>query len=583
MRNSFSTIFAIVCVYLSCAVQAYSQVIDVTRFGAVVNDGKDDTVAVQKAIEECRKQTGSQLVFPRGQYDFSQEHNHKKYGVSLLFECCKDLKVVGDKAVCMFHGLTRGFGFRDCHNISIRGLIIDWEREPFSVGRVLADGDKYFDIQVFDEFPVSGGETVQAFMDYDPKTRLPRCRGLDVYRSVTHTELIGPQVLRVHLKIDVDAKPGMWMVLRHQVYSYNAFTFRKCSEVGVDDVLVYTCPGMGIYADNCRNISLNNFRVLVRPGTRRLISTTADATHFKSCTGTIRMNNCEFRGMGDDAANFSSLYLTVRKKVDEHSVTANHNLKIYAPPEVGDLIEFRSSETLLDYAAGKVKAVEKMPSDAMCRISFTEPLPADLKPGDVLGNATKVPKVRISNCRVGNNRARGFMIQTRDAVVENCTFENCTSSGICVTTEVVYFFEGVAPEDVVIRNNKFINCNYAGPGGVGALGVFAYMAGMKYPPRPGVLKNIMLENNVIRGCDDSGIFVAGADGIVIRNNRLEQTCRKPNRDEGKAAIYVTSSRNAEITGNKVIAKEQGSGCEQSCVIGGDCEKGSIKVHDNRGF
>ena len=42
------------------------------------------------------------------------------------------------------------------------------------------------------------------------------------------------------------------------------------------------------------------------------------------------------------------------------------------------------------------------------------------------------------------------------------------------------------------------------PGGVGALGVFAYMAGMKYPPRPGVLKNIMLENNIIRGCDDSG-------------------------------------------------------------------------------
>ena len=66
-------------------------------------------------------------------------------------------------------------------------MTIDWERPPFSIGTVTAKGDKSFDVRVLDEFPVKGGEPVQAFMDYDPKTRLPRRHGLDVYHGVdTH-------------------------------------------------------------------------------------------------------------------------------------------------------------------------------------------------------------------------------------------------------------------------------------------------------------------------------------------------------------------------------------------------------------
>jgi parallel beta-helix repeat protein len=562
---------------------AHALPIDITSFGAIPNDGKDDTKAVRKAIDQCRRQPGSNLLFPPGRYDFSKEHTNNKNQMSLSFTNCQDLTIVAQQAVCVFHGLTRAFGFLNCPNLTIHGLVIDWDRLPFSVGRIVAAGEKYFDVEVFEEFPISGGEQVQAFMDYDPKTKLPRRHGLDAYHQVTRTELIGPQLLRVHLKTKLDVQPSYWVVLRHQVYGYNAFELRRCSDISVNNVTVYTAPGMGLYAGDCENITLDGFRVLVKPQTRRLMSTTADATHFKSCTGTIRMNNCVFQGMGDDAGNVSSLYLTVREKMGKRSVSAGHNLKIYAPPDVGDTIEFTSYQTLLPYATQKVKAVEKLPADALCRITFTEPLPTELKTGDVLGNVTKVAKVRISNCTVGNNRARGFLIQTRDAVIENCTFKNCTSGGVWVMTEVVHFFEAVSTRNVVVRNNTFINCNYTALSGVGVLSVFAYLADFKYPSLPGVHRNIVLEGNTIRGADNSGIFIAGTDGIVIRNNRLEQTCRKPVRDEGRSAIYITSSRNVQLTGNRAEQKDQGLECKSPCLISPNCEKKTITIKNNHGF
>ena len=498
-------------------------------------------------------------------------------------DAVQNLSITGPGAVWMFHGLLRPMTAGGCRGLSIRGLTIDYARPPFSIGEVVAVEGKTFDVAVWDEFPVKGGEPVQAFMDYDPQTRLPRKQGLDVYHSVERTELIRPQVLRVHLKNKARIEPGCWAVLRHQVYSYDAFYLVGCENVRLTDITVYTVPGMGVYARDCRNVLMDKFKVLIKPETKRLISTTADGCHFKFCQGLVQIKDCVFEGMGDDAVNVGGLYLTVNKREDDRTILAAHRLKMPVSMAVGDEVEFYRSETLLSYATGRIKTIEDMKKDGLYRLQLAGKLPDDCRPGDVLADATKTPRLRIDHCTVRNNRARGFLIQTRDAVIENCTFENCTSGGVWVMTEVVYFNESIPPRKVTIRNNTFTNCNYGGPIGDGVLSVFAFLADFKYPPEPGVLKDIVLENNVITGSDNAGIFVTGADGIVIRNNRLEQVCRQPKKPETRAGIFIMSSRNVELAGNEVIGERQGASMEEACRIGPGCETETIRKADNKGF
>jgi parallel beta-helix repeat protein len=289
------------------------------------------------------------------------------------------------------------------------------------------------------------------------------------------------------------------------------------------------------------------------------------------------MRDCVFEGMGDDATNVGGLYLIVRERIDGSTVLASHNLKLHGRPDPGDRIEFVRRETLLPYAAATVKAVGEIDQEGASRVEFDSPLPADLKIGDVLGNTSHTPRVRIARCKVGGNRARGFLLQTYDAIVEDCEFRNCTSGGIWCLNEVVHFHEGVGARDIVIRNNRFENCNYGGPIGESVISAYSYLADFKYPPKPGVHRNITIEGNTIRGSDNCGIFITGTDGLTIRNNTIEQACRKPIREEGHSAVYIKSSRNAEISGNRIDPQAQGEGFRRTITLGEDCETNTIRI------
>jgi len=547
-------------------------VVHATTFGAVAGDGKDDTTAVLAALEQCRKASPATLVFPKGSYDFFAGSNPKDGNTLFPINSLNHLTIDGNGSEFTIHGITGVFWFGNCSDLTIKSLTIDWDQAPFSMGRVLAVEGNRFDVEVFPEYPIKGGEPVGAFMDYDPVTKLPMRHGLDEYNTVDKTELLREQVLRVHLKHEARIKPGVMVLLRHKVYGPGTFVCSRCSDVTVKDVTVHTVPGMGFIGSICNNITLEQFKVMPKPGSGRPMSATADATHFGGCKGTIRMSGCEFEGMGDDGFNIKSgLYLSLKQKIDDHTVLAAHNLKMIDSPDPGDVMEVSHVDDLLPYATVTVKKVEILPNDGLQRVEFEQPLPRTLKDGDVFGNATRTPRVRISNCQVRNNRARGMLIQTRDVVVEGCKFINCTGPGIMVLTEVVHFFESIGTRDVTIRKCTFENCNYGAAMGPAALCAMAWLKDFAYPAKPGVHKNVRLEGNIINGSANSGIFAAGIDGIAIKGNRLENTCTDAAGNTG-AAIFVMSSRGVLIDGNSIDPAKQGAGFKKSVGFGEGVEK-----------
>ena len=111
-------------------------VVDVTTFGAKPDDGKDDTRAVQAAIDACRKHPHATLLFPKGRYDFVAGSNPRDKGSAMAVVGFRALTISGHGATLVGHGLTRMFSVKRCKELLIEGLAIDWDRPPFSQGTI---------------------------------------------------------------------------------------------------------------------------------------------------------------------------------------------------------------------------------------------------------------------------------------------------------------------------------------------------------------------------------------------------------------------------------------------------------------
>ncbi|MCX6893958.1 MAG: right-handed parallel beta-helix repeat-containing protein [Verrucomicrobia bacterium] len=533
------------CCVLAAATAAVTFVLpaaalDVTQFGAIPDDGKDDTGAFLAAFQAVQTNATKLIEIPKGRYHLRADGNPRNRGILFPVTRTDGLTIRGPGAELMMSGVAGVFYFTECQNITVEGLTVDWERPDFSQGTVITNGVRQFDVRVEDGFPVQGGEAVTSFMSYDPATRLPYGKDLDVYDSVEKTELVRPQVLRVFLKRNIPVKVGTLLVLRHQTYGSGVFRFHRCADVRVNDVTVFTCPGMSLVGGVSTNISLQRYNVLLRPGSGRMMSATADATHFAGCKGTVSLTDCTFEGMGDDGMNVKSgLYLTVKERVDDRTVLGQHNLKMTDVPDAGDVIELSHPENLLPFATNRVLAASlESGTNRIHRVTFAEPLPAELRVGDLLGNASRTPKLRMKNCTVRANRARGVLCQTRDAVIEGCAFRNCTGPGVMVLTEISHFHESIGTRNVTVRSNLFENCNQGAATAEGVLLAAAWLKKSAYPPQPGVHRDVTFEGNRITGSANSAIFAVGVDSLTIRSNLIRQACLKPRNENARSAIRV---------------------------------------------
>lgn len=525
---------------------AKGRALDVTRYGAEPDDGKDDTEAFLAAFKEAQAKGRKRIVIPKGRYELRTNGNPERPDVLFPVTGIDGLAIEADGAEFMMTGTAALFAFHECKDVTVSGLTVDWARPPFSEGKVVASAPRHFDVKIREEDPVKGGEPVGAFMSFHADSRLPDgSDGLDVYDSVERTELVALQVLRVHLKREIPVPAGKLLVLRHTVYGFYAFSFHCCADVTLSNVTVHAAPGMGLVGELTTNITLQKFNVRIRPDSGRLMSTTADATHFSGCKGTVSIEDCLFEGMGDDGVNIKSgLYLTVRERVDDHTVLGQHNLKMSDVPDAGDTLEMAHTDTLSPFASGTVREAATEPGEGnMHRVRFKEPLPAELREGDVLGNASRVARLRLARCTVRGNRARGVLCQTRDAIIEDCTFQHCTGAGLMVLTETVHFHESIGTRDVIVRNNRFENCNRGAASAEAALCALAYLKDFAYPAKPGVHRHLTLEGNRILGTNESGIFAVGVDGLTLRNNTIEQSGLRGSRPHGKEPIWIQDCAN----------------------------------------
>jgi hypothetical protein len=569
----------IVCAVAVCMVSTFASVAPpagrfaVSDYGARPNDGKNDLAGISKAIAACAKGGGGVVVFSKGRYDLT--HTPKNRRPYFVLKGIKGMTIEGNGAMLVAHDVAGFFSVVDCSDLTVRKLTLDTDPLPFTCGRVVSTGRGYIDIKPAMGYRASGGRSVKGVLGYDPVKGRPARRGHDCYMldNTTPSSVTDAGLMRVPCRGRL--ADGAHVIVRHDIYGHNGFTLRGCSKVLFEDLTIYSLGGMGIYAAASTDITVRRMAVRKGPDGKRWMSTTADATHFNTCRGTIMLEDCHFEGMGDDATNIHNHFWTVSgrrgedtlrvtlKRVRRHVMPGN-------PPRAGDTIEIGGPENPLSPRSTRiVKAAQTDPKNKDLIITFTRPLAAKTRSGDIAWNISAAPKARIRRCTVKDNRARGMLIQTRDVILEGCLFENCSGAAIHVASDINYWHEGIGVRGLVIRNNRFIGCNYGAARRGAVVDIFSEIAAGKISP-PGVHRGISLSGNRFVNPEGSGIHVNSADGVTITANKFV--------GPSDAAIFVNYSRNIRITGNVLTGGRKGG-----LKIGDKCNPDTVHAHKNSGF
>lgn len=442
---------------------------------------------------------------------------HQNANPAFLLSHRRDLTIDGNGTTLLFSGLIRPFELDGCRRITLKNLTIDWERPPFSCGRVLSSDGNGIRVRLDDGYPLRGGEPVVSYQDFDPAGTRPggRCifEGADNVLSLSEEEVLlrGPE--------SAFFAPGSGILFRH-LYSYAPLIhLLGCEEIRMENVTLHAGPGMGVIAHRCRDLTFDRLQVV--PSEGRPLSVNCDATHFIGCSGLISFRDCRFEAMGDDAANLHGFYLTTLRTrspaMAEAELTVTTQDFTEEFPEVGDTVAFVHRETLLPYEPHKNRTVEEVTRLAEGRylFRFTKPLPDGFRPGDLMMNLSRSASLRFERCTVRNIRGRALLLQTRDVQVRDCLFESCTGEGIHINTADGWAESGAAGE-IEIRDCRFLDCGYGHTKYCDAVGI---VVGTECPePAVGVHRNIRILNNHFEG-NRVAVLLSCCQAVELADNR----------------------------------------------------------------
>ena len=548
---------------------------DITKFH-LPEDGNDYAPACVRALKESEGCSEVELFFPRGEYHvydrtleefFSRICNNDSVMRRALFRVVdrKNITVNGNGSLLITHGRLTPFVIDRCENITVRDLRIDPVRPFFTQGTVLrAEGDELVLKIDQDHFPTdTKGENLLFYSDswecdgtfgtilvqeYDPITGAPardaKTSLAAIGDGVQNTENLPVPLWRLRatrLSDDefllkgtrtYDPKVGNVLVMTHEIRTVGGVLVFDSRNITANGVTIHQSAAMPFLAQFSEDVTVENCRVIPTPGTPRMISTNSDAAHFVHCTGTVRVENCQFESMMDDVVNVHGMYTLVK---EAHDGKIFLDLIHYQQKGInmffkGDTITVRNLETL-DAVAELPVLDSYLESDDILVVVVENT--DGILPGHVCENVDRMPRVILRGIRGGNNRPRGFVVSSsKQMLIENnvlFNYQNC----IDIPGDANYWFETGSVRDVVIRNNIFIHHN-------------AYQAVSAIKIKPdfncpinNYHQNILIENNHFFGDNPRLLDVACTDNLIFRNN----TYRAPLCDETGMEVYRIRTAN----------------------------------------
>lgn len=571
------------------------------------NIADDATPAVLARMLMAQTDPISEIKFEKGTYHFYPDKgverfchisNHCDLMVNTAFpiENMENLIIDGQGSTFIFHGIIIPFLVDQSKNITIKNVSIDWH-EPFhSEGLVIAHNEKNatFDMEISEAYPYEIRNDQLYFIKeyyehsigqsicYDPQrsaiaynteeyTNLTTVKKNSVSRYMDNIkykyeyDYRAPEYKNIgrEAKLKVkELKPGVVRVYNHtkklpeigwvvtmkgeQGFNRVAPAFRVTSTDGfnAENVNVYHAGGMGIIAENSADLILDGFHV--KPSHGRMVSTTADATHFVGCRGKVVLKNCTFNNQLDDASNIHGTYQKIVDVLDEYRLgvrMGHHQQQGFVVGVSNDSIGLvRLSDSFFPYHELTIKDIEYINGRYQI-ITFNQKLPQTVKPGDLVENISAYPEVLVQNCDISKNRARGLLISTpKKTVIENNHFHT-EMEAILVPVESGHWYESGNAANVYIQNNVFQDCQHSGFN----RGVIRFDTDDDNENI--AFKNIVIKDNTFNHYSNLILQITNADGVNFTGNTISNSGTFTDKYPNNPVIKINASENVVFDNN----------------------------------
>ena len=559
---------------------------------------KDATPALLDAIEAAHEKRADHLVIPKGIYHFYPERAFQKYcaisnndngmkHIALPLIGFDGLTVDAQGSEFIMHGQMMAIVIEESTDVVVENLTIDWDQPLHIQGEVVAvnAGANSFDLQVLEEnnvaieegvlinteivAPPDGGkldnwwtpwkqDMAWSFV-FDAKTKATHpdygsgsplsARGFD--RKGYRAEKLGHNRFRLFNATSKQPEVGMALVAKGMLRPNRispAIRVFQTFGLTMRDVTVHHAGGMGLIGERAGDITLERFRVRLREGTQRVISTTADATHFVGCKGLIKFEDCYFENMLDDATNVHGTYTRVAEQRGPRTVLAKlmHFQQFgFVFAEAGDLIRFSTQAQLEPFAEATATAVRWV-NDQFMEITFDRDIGELLDEPVVLDNLSWQADVHMRNTTVSRNRARSLLLSTAgDILIENNTFDRSSMMNILLEGDANVWHESNGVRNVRIVGNHFIDTN-----------PMAEMIRISplFKDKSVVLdkpyhRNIVIEGNTFETLSPYLMQAAHSAELIFRNNKIVRAKGFQAGDGKQAAYELTNCQDFTIEGN----------------------------------
>ena len=465
----------------------------VTRFGAQPDSRKDATTAFQRAINACKRLTNPVLVIPHGRYDFYPDSAIKKiYFISntssetecpskvktigLLFEGIRNLRIEGDGSLLVFHGKMTTIVIDHCDGLILTDLAEDFARPTMSEFTVTRSSDTAIDVRVHPDswHRLDSGRLTWYGEDWIAKDHF--CIRVDTshaffyandeYDALLRSAITEPVPGILHFSGTYDHSrfpTGSVFTVRDPIRDEVGAFLVDSKNIEWKNVSMHYMHGLGIIAQCSENISMNDVHIEPAPGSGRMIASFADGMHFSSCKGLVSVDSCRFDGLHDDAINVHGVHLKIigKPSVDQLILRFMHPQTYgFMTCHAGDSVAFVQPNTLAIYRYAVVKTAGWI-SPREILVTFTRPVPREVRLTDIMENITWTPRVYIRHCYVTGTETRGFLITTRrKAVIEYNSFIRLGMSAILVADDGLSWYESGQVHDLTIRNNLFRECGH---------------------------------------------------------------------------------------------------------------------------
>lgn len=508
-------------------------------------DGHDATLAIRMALDECRRSHASRLVMPADTLHLYPDLASEKYTYvtnndaglrrhAFDLSHLDDFTIDGGGAFLKLHGYISAFTIDSCTDITVQNLSIDYARTFHSEGAIVRAGDGWADLRFPKDYILRLSDGTLHFYDslgnkypfsnlleFNAERKEPEFMASDYWLSngTIRAELQPDSTVRI-FKEKLSAKPGNVMVLGASHRKHPAFAINESKGVTLRNINIYHAGGMGVVAQQSSDILLDSINILPAPGSGRMVSVSADATHFTHCEGFLKILNCNFFNQKDDATNIHGFYGRIEKIVAPDTIRVSwpsENSHGLDPLRAGRDAEILTQKDLITYDTVRINSVRRL-NEKWSEVALSSPLPANAAEGDLIAEIGN-PEVLIKGCRFGNNRARGLLLGSRGkTVVEDCYF-HIPGAAIYFEGDGSYWYERSGVRDVTIRNNHFDNCNYGYR--VWGSACIATGGGPRESRKESRYnRNILIEGNTFTVSDPRILNLYSTDSVVFRNNRI---------------------------------------------------------------